>query len=467
MLPQPLIVASWKTYSKNLTDDAGFVGGKACGVFRLPRDWVPPFIILTRAFFEQWTEKPNAVTIFANLGTAEQTLLAELLDRIVPSFTGGGARVVVRSNSAVENLAARGSFESYPATPTRKRVANAVDQLLASSRGEVMCAMVQVGIEPGIAGHMSNERRVSHHKNLWLVEELAQGGQEVEQEMIRARQHDVAAPLLASNAAELRDVLRQTAGFLADVGSGRFHCEWVWNGRQVWIVQADEAELSPPNPIVTSYLESIDASAPGFTPESCLCHFRDAPSDKWQKLRRPRLFQKLGIPYADIFLLPGERWTKCDLFDRSALERDFNSMCHYPVVVRCDIAASAAIGETLLPTSAPLTDPRALVSFLDRVSRQLDGLGLSASDWAFLLAFFVPARASAMVHARPRAQRVQVDAIWGLPDGLLHFPHDRWFYYPESGKSKGTRRYKSHCLLPSQSNWETFELTHRSTGIRS
>ncbi len=364
---------------------------------------------------------------------------------------------MIRSNSPGETLSSRGSLASYPAAPTREAAADAIDKLFAASEGEVMCALLQVGIEPGIAGHMSNERRVSQRKDFWLVEEFTHDSQ-VHQYTVQGKRSDARDSLRASTESDLKDALRRAAGFLVDIENGRFHCEWVWSGKQVWLVQADEAEAFPCNATVDSYLNGVDTIATGFTPRSCLRHFRDVDSGKWKKLRRPKLFQEIGIPCADVFLLSGEQWTNRNLFERAELERDFNKMCCFPVVVRYDVADDVEIDETLLPTSAPLTDTRELANFLDHVAHQFERERLSPTDWAFLFAFFVPARASAMVLARPHAQRIQVDALWGLPDGLLHFPHDRWFYYPETGKTSEQRRYKSHCVLPGESEWATHEL---------
>ncbi len=453
-----MIMASWTSSPNYLVEDVNFVGGKARGIFMLPRDWVPPFLVLTREFYVRWRQTLSVIDTFANLPLAEQTLLDEFLDRIVPTFCRDDTKVVIRSNSPDETLSSRGSFDSYTAEPSRKTMADSIAKLLTSSGSAVMCVVLQVAIEPGLTGHMSNERRVSHQKNHWLVEELTHGSHEVEQQMIKTSRSQVEGPLLASTASELRNALRRTAGFLTNIGTGRFHCEWIWNGKQVWLVQADEAQSSPCNAIVRSYLSGVEPPVPDFTPQSCLVHFRNVAVDKWKKLRRPRLFHEIGVPYADVFLLSGEQWTKCDLVDRSRLESDFNTMCHYPVVVRCDVADDIPIDETLLPTSPPLTDAKKLANYLDQVARQFEGEQVSPSNWAFLMAFLVPARASAMVHARPRAKRIQVDTLWGFPGGLQYFPYDRWFYYPGTGKTSEDRRYKSHCLLPSDSKWEMYEL---------
>jgi predicted house-cleaning noncanonical NTP pyrophosphatase (MazG superfamily) len=60
-----------------------------------------------------------------------------------------------------------------------------------------------------------------------------------------------------------------------------------------------------------------------------------------------------------------------------------------------------------------------------------------------------------MVHTFPGAQYVRVDALWGYPDGLLHYAHDTSFYYPEEGRINTHIRYKGVCLLPKSTDWTT------------
>jgi predicted house-cleaning noncanonical NTP pyrophosphatase (MazG superfamily) len=58
-----------------------------------------------------------------------------------------------------------------------------------------------------------------------------------------------------------------------------------------------------------------------------------------------------------------------------------------------------------------------------------------------------------MTHARPNAERLRIDAIWGFPDGLSYFPHDTWFYYPSTQHAVEHRGFKSTCLLPDRESW--------------
>jgi predicted house-cleaning noncanonical NTP pyrophosphatase (MazG superfamily) len=129
-------------------------------------------------------------------------------------------------------------------------------------------------------------------------------------------------------------------------------------------------------------------------------------------------------------------------------------MCQHPLVIRCDIAQAVEQDETLLQTSLPLTDATAAAHFMDRVAAAFAAKSIRNDQWAFLLAHLVPARASAMIHAHPKAERVRIDALWGYPDGLLHLPHDSWFYYPQANRTVRRLRYKGVCLLPTPQGWQ-------------
>jgi hypothetical protein len=89
--------------------------------------------------------------------------------------------------------------------------------------------------------------------------------------------------------------------------------------------------------------------------------------------------------------------------------------------------------------------------FMHQVARQFSEHAISETDYVFLLAPLVPARASAMVRARPDSATVDIDALWGFPDGLLMLPHDS--YVVTHDEEKATVRQKPACLLWSSGAW--------------
>ena len=362
-----------------------------------------------------------------------------------------GATIIARSNAAAEDLELRGTYKSYPVYGSMDGAIAAVGMVLEQGSDVLMAVILQPLVSPSWAGHMSNERRLAKSTETWLIEGLAEG-EGSSQHYIRAATSTAAGPLSARTKPMVASALKRVAGYLKDLSPFRFHCEWVWNGERVWVVQADSADAPARVTPANDYLQSRDVPGPAFVP-NVLRHFEGVDDlKKWRKLRRPGVFSSLGMPTAAVYLLRGDQWTDLNL--RAQLEADFTAMCSYPVVVRCDVAETSAYNETLLPTSPATTKVEDLVRFLDSTASDLKSKGLSDSDWAFLLARLVPARASAMVHARPGAKRIQIDALWGFPDGLLHFPHDTWFFYPGNKKVKRFVRYKGTCLLPKSSAWE-------------
>jgi len=157
---RPCVLASWEQYPSSLTDDHYFAGAKATGLFKLPKSWVPRFFVLTSAF-QALVEKETSVTrALRALPKADQDLIDEFFADIIAE-QGGSAKVLVRSNSTVEDLTVRGAYKSYTVKATEDALPEAITAILAVPPTEPMCALVQLAIEPGWLGHMSNERRVS------------------------------------------------------------------------------------------------------------------------------------------------------------------------------------------------------------------------------------------------------------------------------------------------------------------
>jgi predicted house-cleaning noncanonical NTP pyrophosphatase (MazG superfamily) len=362
-----------------------------------------------------------------------------------------GTTIIARSNAAIEDIELRGAYTSYPVQGTMDGAIAAVGMVLEQGADVLMAVILQPLVSPSWAGHMSNERRLARSTDTWLIEGLTEG-ESSSQHYIRAVTDAATAPLVARTKPMVATALKKVAGRLKALSPFRFHCEWVWNGERVWIVQADSADAASTIAPANDYLRSKDSPGPPFTP-TVLKHFKDVDDLAiWRKLRRPGIFSSLGMPTAEVYLLRGDHWMTPSL--RGRLVGDFTAMCSHPVVVRCDVAESANSDETLLPTSSATTKVEDLITFCDATASDLQSKGLKDVDWAFLLARLVPARASAMVHARPGSKRVQVDSLWGFPDGLLHFPHDSSFFYPGAKQVKKFVRYKGTCLLPKGSAWE-------------
>jgi len=277
--------------------------------------------------------------------------------------------------------------------------------------------------------------------------------------IIRAKRVDNVGPLLAHTQQELLQVLRFTAGMLMQKERGYYHCEWAWDGKRLWLVQADRADPSDDVCLGNKYIDSTeDFDITEHTEFSWLRHFTATATERWKKLKRPTTFQKLGWPTAHVYVLTGEQWKSSSTLGHRELSEELSILSKHPVVVRCDIATDVPREDILLSTSNPTTDINELLDFMNRESVYFRDQGLLEQDWAFLLAVLVPARASAMIHAHPDGQVARVDSVWGFPDGLLFLPHDTYFFYPADDRLEVRVRYKGLTLLAKGGSWTYAEV---------
>jgi predicted house-cleaning noncanonical NTP pyrophosphatase (MazG superfamily) len=432
---------SWEIIEPSLNADPEFFGGKAIGLLRLPRHWAPPFIILTKRFRRLWDGSRCSSLVLDLLPSVDK----EAFFRFIDLAAGQSKRVLVRSNSPTETgTSGRGEFRSIPARGDVRSVCQAIDEVLAQD--PTLYATLQLAIEPGLPGHMSNERRVSPRRSMWLVED---NDDRFPQLRIKAPKTLAPAQSLdASSEHAVLQVLRRIAGYLQSLDEGYFHCEWVWDRQRVWLVQLDSMDLPDELLDANLYIQGADLWPFTFVPSwNGLKHFSQVNASKWRKLRRPKTFLKCGLPTADVFIITGTDWKEGGGAENPELAQDLVALCKHLAVIRCDVNSDEY---TLLPTSAPTRDPRVLMDFMKKT---FAGKGVPDEDWAFLIAHLVPARASAWIQAFPSAERVRLDALWGFPDGLLHLPHDSYFYYPDEDRSEKTLRYKGVCLLFEEGAW--------------
>lgn len=213
------VIGSWEECPPVDRSSADVLGGKAIGLLRIPAVWVPPFVVLTKRFRELWDRTSEASVAVTELPSEESSLL----DRFVDMARSANRRILVRSNSPQETgLLSRGAFRSIPTSYDPPEPLQAVDNVLRQHPN--LFATLQMAIEPALPGHMSNERRVSPRRSLWLVED---SDGRFQQERIEAPRLEQPPTLLAAvSEAEVLQILRQVGGYLQTIGDGYFHCEF-------------------------------------------------------------------------------------------------------------------------------------------------------------------------------------------------------------------------------------------------
>lgn len=451
---KPSVLASWEAIPSHLRDDVSFIGAKANGLLLLPSTWVPRFLILTEQFYQMWCRTRSANEVFEHISQSEK----QTLDELLRSASSLSRQLMVRSNCPDELIEKRGSYLSRHVTASISEVTAAIDDIILDGEPAPVYVLIQDFI-PGWHGHLSNERRVSPKRSIWLVEASPKLPGLPTDGRIKASAGEIQPELSVVSEDGIVSTLRVVAGGLTQLKNGYFHCEWVCDGAKLWIVQADPVTPSQRNLAANRYIRAKDELMPKFHPQSSyIKHYTDVEPDKWKKLKRPITFHRENLPTADVYLMPASVWSVSEARHSAELERDLVELCSYPLIVRCDIAETSPMPDILLETSEVITDYQSLTRFMDETVEKFRTEGVGDLDWAFLFAYRVPLRASALVLAYPAGSRVVIDASWGYPDTMQFFPHDTYIQNSPGDDFVKTIRYKGLCLLATPEGTRYYEV---------
>lgn len=449
--PPPAIIGSWCPPPIALPTEV--VGGKAAGLFRLPQCWTPPFLALTSVFVDE-ARRVGVSKALASLSGENRDLLDKLIEQMSAAGDGiiSSPGLFVRSNAVEESgNTARGMYSSVVVRPILSAAVPAIEDLLRSS--SMMRVILQIPID-GINGFMSNERRVTDRRDRGLIEGL-ESSNTSRSRLISSKSY-LEQPLLAKNIRDAEQRLREVLGWLHISIQGHASVEWVWDGSRVWLVQLDEVPLQVSDPEANAYLGRDPARRENRTIRQVqgATYFVDANTGHWRKLSKATTFARAGLPTANLFIIEQQDWT---LNTCKALAVNLLSSVAGPWVIRTDVSESAPISSDLLPTSSPTDDAEEIAIFMTKAAEIFRSHQLTSDQWTFIAAPLVFARASAMVYAQPGRHDIQVDALWGFPDGLMYLPHDK-FLYGADGSIAMELRHKSACLLYSKGRWQTMRL---------
>lgn len=99
-------------------------------------------------------------------------------------------------------------------------------------------------------------------------------------------------------------------------------------------------------------------------------------------------------------------------------------------------------------------------------------LGESQKSPIFIFHNYIPAISSAFAYASPGDKLVRIEALWGLPEGLYYYSHDKYLVDTKtvdlSKRSRDNftvhdfRNYKKYFVLPmADGKWEvSFKIKH-------
>lgn len=402
------------------------VGQKTSGVASLPTAWTLPFFGVSTELHRQYAAQPKQ----------RKRLLATWSGSILSAAQIVGIQVnddiLVRSSGSSESMAERGSLYSAVGVMHSVEVAlrNCLDKLItdSDSAGNKIALLIQKRCAPLKAkGHLSNERRCYEERRDWLGEfEAADAGAssqfQINLRHWRSELHpNPEKPLVCSLSTHVSEVLRIPAEW-AFQKRARVHFEWVWDGNAAYIVQADEEVASdghdPRKEHRARSYTAIDLEPRALRPVTA------ADAKRFQKIENVFIYLQLGLPIAPLYILDNQRTIR-DLSVGKvsrALRADLSQLVKGSLVIRTDIATSKLELRQMLPRTQEIRDASEATKWLITVSKQISKL---RCDSAFIFHNFIPALSAAFAYADPKSPFVQIESLWGLPEGLYYNSHDQ------------------------------------------
>ena len=285
-------------------------------------------------------------------------------------------------------------------------------------------------------GHLSNERRVSRNQTSWICEYESVSGSGSAQikkfSVSKGTDHlPLDSPISCESEENLELSLKKLANWVFDQRI-RMHFEWVWDGSYLWVVQADE-----------------DPEIKGNGPLDLFEHEKDIDKGTWHKLDCVKVFRECGLPTVDLWVLQNQKvLSQIQEGNISTpLHKELEKLLEAPIVIRCDQSTDSGESELLLPRTETIHDLDTAIEFLLTTTSQLGFQSQMQPNFCFIIHRFINASASAFSLAKPNRNKVRVDSIWGLPDGLLFYPHDSFeLSHKGIGKIRKHIRFKEEFL---------------------
>lgn len=444
------------------------VGDKAFGLSAIPAKWGLPFIVVSKEFLSGYRQADNRSEFLSSWMKQIQSALASC------GFTAEDS-VLIRSSACGEGLQERGCFHSCDGEVSSLlqtlaeylRITLADEEL---ARHEIPLIIQKYIKQHAAKGHLSNERRFFEEKRDWFGE-IEQGELLAKQPFaINLREWRkkieldplMEQPLECNVIACIPDSLRVPATWGVSLGL-RLHFEWVSDGKSVYLVQADEErESAGENPavlITTSAAPKQEKYAP-----KCLKLVDKSCGGQYHKIKNIQVYKNLSLPTADLYILDDQR-----IIDSIAkniipveLREDLSVLASRSLVIRTDLEVEDVGSRQLLPRTNEVRDVGAAIDFLAKTSCDFKAK-FPDVNIAFILHNFIPAVSAAFAYAAPGERKVQIEALWGLPEGLYYNAHDKYVVDTltavfGSGVEKSierfvvkeTRNYKTFFVAPNR-----------------
>jgi hypothetical protein len=407
------------------------VGQKAFGLSCFPKIWTLPFFVVSHHFsidYKQGSTKQKEI------------ILNKWLKYIIVAANQIGINIddviIIRSSSCTEGMQERGKYYSREGmySNLRNLLVGYLEKLFSDkslSNEKIPLVIQKYAVPISAKGHVSNERRISEANRDWLgqFEDVKTDKNTLFTINLRNWRRKIEIgnliykPLLCNLSLRVSEVLKipATWGYEQKL---RLHFEWVWDGKRIYMVQVDqEHEIEGIDP--TQVYKSRSTVSSTFTP-LCLKQIKLKHAKKYKKIRNVFTYLKLGLPVTKLYVLEDQA-----IIDKLALgeispelKSDIQNLVKGSLIIRMDIDTDDDKRLKLLPRTEEVRDSDKAIEWLKIQSSEIKKK--VSDDVAFIFHTFIPATASAFALAAPNERKVQIEALWGIPEGLYYNAHDKY-----------------------------------------
>jgi hypothetical protein len=402
-------------------------GTKVAGLQILPSVWVPPYVALPAWLSLDWADKPDGWVASAR----RRGVSMEAAWKLVSGSCGH--KVIVRSSAVGEGLHDRGLYRSIclDAGAGIEAAISAIEAIYthfaSHQRHAAMGICLQRYMQPDLAGHVSNETHLSATRNQWKYGlEIPAFAPDRGLNSKFASSLDEVDPIALRSQRDIPQALRRVCNWANLRVDRRSHLEWCGAAGRLWIVQLDQegptsAGANPHiMPVVRAPPEDAEPPQEGLFKPYCT-----QDDSVWRKLRNVRDFWTAGDPPRHrLFFARGDEITKALARKGGAtrIAAEINLPTAGRAVLRTD-TLNPAVKAMNLPRTFTV-DGRAATKWLRGTLAAMRRKGATNEEVAIILHQYIPARAAAWTFYAPGDDFVQIDALWGLPDGLQFLSHD-------------------------------------------
>ena len=399
------------------------IGQKAWGLCHMPTAWTRPFFVIDKEFMAEIYQNNN---------------LDEIISSYLPNIISAieelklGSNVIIRSSGEEEGMEERGKYESIESSVDK--IKTKLYELIGRMEGysEIkergIPLIVQAYVNNDILGHVSNERRFAEEKRDFVVEYKNRESGEIETTKIHLRnwresfdiEKEKNSKLIVSD--NIIKTLKKACAYYY-YKNERVHLEFVCENNVIYLVQCDiEIEdkdaVNPNDYDVTMFEGKI------FSPQ-ILRKIEDSDKGKYKKIDNVFIYREVGERIPPLLILD-DAYTLGQLKKgkiTEALNTDLNFLVNQSLIIRTNIISDDIRISQLSKRSNEIRDLDEARNFLITTTKKLQQEGIN--NYIFILHNFIPAKLAAFVNAKPMQPVVEIQSLWGLPEGLYYNSHDR------------------------------------------